>query len=194
MKKTICLILFVGLILGFTECKKGKDDPFFSFRTRKNRVVGNWKIETGTTKYTEYSSTGQIIYNELFKFTGTKFEFNNSTAGVYSGTHLFNMNFTKDGNLSINEFLNSFEYNTLGTWDFNSGIGAKKNKEQINIHVLSYQNSSGIKSFIGNQTDITYDIIELRNKKIVLYSNNKVTYPDGTGKSYTESYTMVQAK
>jgi len=43
----ILLILFVSFttIIAISSCKKGEDDPFFSFLSRKARVTGDWKID-----------------------------------------------------------------------------------------------------------------------------------------------------
>jgi hypothetical protein len=47
----ICLIPFIN------GCKKGDDDPVFSFRTRKNRVEGEWKLTYSAT-HLNYSRNG----------------------------------------------------------------------------------------------------------------------------------------
>ncbi|HRH12695.1 MAG TPA: hypothetical protein PLU73_14335, partial [Bacteroidia bacterium] len=57
-----------------------------------------------------------------------------------------------------------------GTWNFTDGIGDSKKREQI---VLFLKSSTGISgsttlSYTGNKVYMTFNIKELRNKKIVL--------------------------
>jgi len=71
-KKQFILISLLSVFV-FSECKKGEEDPLISLRTRKARVVGKWKIKSGTVKHAGdfyYATTGQpikkytIIYSE----------------------------------------------------------------------------------------------------------------------------------
>lgn len=77
---SISLILTISLILNF-GCRKGKEDPFLSFRSREQRLIGKWKLvdekieketlEQITLRYTVngqqktytflYTKTNQII-------------------------------------------------------------------------------------------------------------------------------------
>jgi len=45
MKKLLAYsVLFFAVVLAFDGCKKGPEDPFLSFRSRKKRVEGYWKV------------------------------------------------------------------------------------------------------------------------------------------------------
>lgn len=63
MKNVSRLLLLVTVIAVagsmFWGCKKGPDDPFFSFRSRKARVVGEYNILSRTEKYVEVTQSGQ---------------------------------------------------------------------------------------------------------------------------------------
>ncbi|MBK6338908.1 MAG: hypothetical protein IPF63_04710 [Bacteroidetes bacterium] len=42
----IAILLFI--LIGLNSCRKGPEDPFFSFITRKNRLANEWKAATYT--------------------------------------------------------------------------------------------------------------------------------------------------
>jgi len=63
------IILVLSSILVFDSCKRGDDDPFFSFRSRKARVTGDWSFETKESNIMQYFSNGYQT-NIKFKVTG----------------------------------------------------------------------------------------------------------------------------
>jgi len=75
MNKLIIAALVVAT--AFTACKKGKEDPIISFKSRDTRLAGEWKlsaradstITTSTQKYAATSSLG--AYSELTKTVET---------------------------------------------------------------------------------------------------------------------------
>lgn len=151
------LIAFTTVFL--SGClKKGEDDPLISFRTRKARVVGNWTMTSG-----KRTTNQGLFYSEEFTYTKDAFSaITTEPHGSYEskGYASFTIKFNRDGTV---EELRSLYYNPnttilKGTWNFTSGIGRAKKKEQVLIH---YENLTGI-------VDILYDIRELRNKKLVL--------------------------
>lgn len=42
MNKLLNIFILLGLCLVMNNCKKGDDDPFLSFRSRNNRLIGKW--------------------------------------------------------------------------------------------------------------------------------------------------------
>ena len=78
MKKKIILILLAAVIIlpAINSCKKGSEDPFFSFRSRTKRLVGDWNIESVVsfieTKITTNGTNATSTYTTDFKITGTK--------------------------------------------------------------------------------------------------------------------------
>jgi hypothetical protein len=102
------------------------------------------------------------------------------------------MNFEKNGNVKITETYDNLTYIANGTWDFNTGVGVSKSKEQINIHITYASYPIGSTKFSGNQTELTYTLTELRNKKMILYQSKKEENSDNSSKSITNSYEMKQ--
>lgn len=73
MKKAKSLsILLVALttIIVFDGCKRGVDDPFFSFKSRKARVTGDWTIETMASQILRTIGTQQLKANVKFNIDG----------------------------------------------------------------------------------------------------------------------------
>lgn len=194
LTKTILSSVLISVL--FSTCKKGEDDPFFSLRTRKNRVVGEWKLKSG--RYTiNTQEPGYSPEGETYEFSESHFTYaldipGSIYTGVAEGPYSRTIKFTKDGKVNIQENIDGYYTVIDGTWDFNDGIGEAKKKQFINIHVITYNSGSGTYSYSGNQTDLTFEITELRNKKMVLYSKNSTTEPDGSQKTTTEKIELNQ--
>lgn len=73
INKYTVLLLVISSILVFEGCKRGEDDPFFSFRSRKARVTGDWAFDTFDSKVSQYFSltgykaviTTKVINNNI---------------------------------------------------------------------------------------------------------------------------------
>ena len=206
LKRISVLTLVAILFCCLSSClKKGEDDPLISFRTRKARVVGKWKIESGTIEYKNFylASGGYYDQSTLTYFGNTfeqKTESSNST-DVTTGSVIYEIEFKKDG-----EFISTTVYNNIsstvlkGTWNFTGKVGDRKNKEQIVIHLTSQSYQATGPSAINNNTvtsegdkvDITYDIKELRNKKLVLVTefssenNNGIMYANNSNLTFIQ--------
>ncbi len=64
MKK---LVLLRATTLFFTTCKKGEDDPAFTFQSRKSRLEGDWNLKEGSASFTHQQ------YNDHYRFDGTEY-------------------------------------------------------------------------------------------------------------------------
>jgi len=195
MKSKTKLVLFSLLVLFVASCRKGDDDPAFSFRTRKNRVVGDWKMRSGKSTYEEFNSSGSIPYSETYVYTETKYDYTETTGIIsqqYSGGHTYYLKFNRNGTILFTEIFDGQASTYKGKWDFNKGIGEAKAKELINVRYESLESSNGTKTYKGDQTNITYTIQELRNRKMVISWEYTIKNEDGSGYSYKESYELTQ--
>lgn len=61
--KNLLSILFLIALLAFTSCKKGDNDPFFSFYTRQARMHGDWTL--AQFEYEERTSNPDGDYTEV---------------------------------------------------------------------------------------------------------------------------------
>jgi len=112
----IGLLSVLGATLLVTACKKGPEDPFLSFRSRKVRLSGDWKVinYTADTTFKTTIFSGGTESREMnlsgseFSITGTETfslispkdtDFTRSVTGTITG-HGFT--FDKEGNFSYN--------------------------------------------------------------------------------------------
>lgn len=181
MKKTILLLAFAitGAIV-FDAClKKGEDDPFLSLRSRKARVVGDWEIVSYKYNW-NYNYTGSPSFSNSTVYTMNGSTYTDVTTdgggtSTTNGTITWKWTFEKNGTYEYTQTIDGQTETSKGTWNFTSGIGELKNKSQITYYEQNNTSSSGISSSTGNYVDIAYDIIELRNKKMVWYSKSAGT-------------------
>ena len=100
--------LSLSVVFLFASCRKGKEDPFFSFHSRKARVAGNWRISN-------YDANTTTTYN--YKNGSTQTESFNRTFGVVnyheitSGSNI--PTFTLDGKISVS----SYHFDKTGNWN-----------------------------------------------------------------------------
>ena len=168
------MLLLFSFVLIFTGCKKGEDDPFISFRTRKARVTGNWKLAGGykIQKYS-YGAETKAVYsaNEYTLNSGGNF---------FVGPAKFDMELKKDGSAKVTRIMAPV-FSTggfSGTWNFTDGVGETKKKAQI-----VFQNNSRL-----DYEFLLFDIKELRNKRMVLrHTSNVLNYS-----SIEEEYEFTQ--
>jgi len=186
MKVNFLLVAIVFFsIITTNSCKKADADPSISLRSRKARVVGEWKASSGSVNFRDngssygYSVTGNTAN---YYISGIPASYN-ETANV---TFTFEKDGTCEGAINLGGYLRSFE----GDWDFTSGIGEKKSKTQVVIHITRFTNSNGSYVYSGNFYDITYDLEELRHKLMRITYNQKETYPNGDQYEYSESWEL----
>ncbi|MGB0403335.1 MAG: hypothetical protein ACPGEG_04505 [Salibacteraceae bacterium] len=130
------LLFIVALVASvtFSGCKKGENDPFFSLKTRKGRLAGDWKVS-----FAEYT-----INDTSWTYDGTtlKETFEGNLVSEIKIT--YDYSFNKSGDYSINREedypANYFSPNTppltytyfeQGTWNFTGGAGGTKTKSQL---------------------------------------------------------------
>ena len=180
--KLTVVLLFLTTLYG---CKKGDHDPFISFRSRKARVSGEWKLTKGS-----FITTGGAT-SITTSFDGTnKTENSNTTPYTQKRTFKKNGDYTcittDNDNLKVEE----------GSWNFTGGVGGFKNKEQLVTYVyketITQGSTTSSFTYTGTMapTEI-YSIDELRNKKMVLLLNG--SEKNGTtGASVVGSLTFEQ--
>ena len=194
MKKTIVFLTLFVLSLLFQLCKKGENDPDFTLLSRKQRVEGNWKMKEANITIGVKDSTG--AYSALkYKLKETSYILD----FVGSGAHFeekcnLTISFTKTGTAIIKQTMDSLSVEFMGFWDFEGKVGKNKNKERISIRLEELNNySNRFRLFNKSQTQFTYRIKELRDKKMVLVSEEEMIVIDSSAGIYiTSEYTFVQ--
>jgi hypothetical protein len=175
-------------VVTFDSCKKGAEDPAISLRSRKARLVGDWKLTKGTTTQTSQSGT----------ITTTTYDGTNETTGSSTSPYTMAISFAKDGTYkaTITSTQSSSFYSavttqeTTGTWDFNAGIGDVKAKTIVSMHpttettttVTTITGGGGTQTTNTQTTNYTsssyaseFTLLELSNKELHITANDEST-------------------
>ena len=165
MKRIVVLSLYlmVTFVL-FNGCRRGEDDPFISFRSRKARVTGKWKM-TSIKRTSTYNSTTVIFTANGSTYT----ELDNIRTFSRTGIYSYEITFKKDGSYTGQINKDGAITNIEGKWNFTGGVGDMKDKSQITLYETSYKLSGYTLTSTGHYFNDTYDLKELRNNKMVWY-------------------------
>jgi hypothetical protein len=172
MKRIVVLSLYLMVtFVFFNGCRRGEDDPFISFRSRKARVTGKWKMTSYKTTYNHTESFG--FTTEIFTGNGSTYTFTdlNSFGTNFSktGTFTYEITFKKDGSYTGQMNQDGEITNIEGKWNFTRGVGDIKDKSQITLYETSYKDRDDTNTSTGHYFNDTYDLKELRNNKMVWY-------------------------
>ena len=198
MKRSFILVTAMSLLtvicLSLASCKKGDGDPFISFRSRKARLTGNWKVSSlkSTFKYnnktteTTFDGTKKKVVYTVIDTTIADSVYNIVTTTVYTGETITDYN--KDGSYYyLENFQNIATGNVVtieatGNWYFmgENSEANYKNKELLAMQVKNYAYNPFLGSdyntiFQGANTLNVYEIYELKNKEIILKVNKTET-------------------
>lgn len=188
MKNTLAtsLLLLMAAVTIIPSCKKGEDDPFISFRSRKARVAGEWKIISGKGSQSE---SGPGAENESWSQEGESYIYTDSS-GIQTYKHITTYIFEKDGTFSFTDSYNGTIFRKKGAWDFEGGVGDVKKKSRL---VITYEQDEipTWGTFFLNSNDVSesWELKELRHKKMVWY--RKVSYSDPNGVTGTVEEEIV---
>jgi lipopolysaccharide export LptBFGC system permease protein LptF len=188
MRTIKCTLLMALLLIAvMPACKKGENDPFISMRSRKARVAGEWKVVsgTGTQSYTFSSSTS----NSSWTYDGTTYT-ETDASGSTSRTRTMEYTFEKDGTFTHSDLDDGVSYTGEGNWNFSQGVGETKGKSELVLSFTKTTSPTGTSTFDSFFPWFTYEIVELRNKKMVLKSYSKRTESNGDISESTEEYVL----
>lgn len=190
MKRHVIIVSFLlaGFTAGMIGCKKGENDPFISLKTRKGRLVGEWKLEEGeNTKVSSVTGLGATT-------TVTKYNGSNKTVtvnGVSSPPTTYSESITieKDGTFEIETIEDDdgdgkteTETNE-GLWQFvgKNKEGELKNKEAV-VFTITKSISGGVTySYEGlNAFSMVWVLDKLSSKELVVKADAESTGPTST--------------
>lgn len=193
MKNGLYFLVFV-LFLSLFACKKGEDDPAITLLSRKARLEGDWKMVSGSMTIGFKDSTGAYAA-QIYKFEETRYTYVETGLGAtFEKDCYLKISFTKKGGVTIDQMMDSFKIASSGTWDFQGKVGKAKNKERISIKLNALNNYSNyLDMFNKAQTAFTYRLKELRDKRLVLVSDEEMVVLDsGEGIYITNEYIFTQ--
>ena len=185
--KQILLLLFFALTLIVPSCRKGENDPLISLRTRKARVTGLWKLESGTYNYV---SPG--IINLEVEYDGE-----NATErlnGKFKEAYDYSIEFKISKNNTFERVIvaRGFSKTEKGNWFFNkkSKELGLKNKEAIILSFTSVESSGITTTYSGARSDEILVIDRLKNDELIF--KDEKTFSSTT--TDTEKYEMKYFK
>lgn len=181
------LILLCMAAITLASCKKGDNDPLLSLRTRSARVVGEWKLHSGSIVYTE-------PFSPDIRETYTNYQVTRDTAGR-SVTNAFTwmLSFENDGTFTqvITETTSgnvSREILTKGRWQFllrNEKEDLKNREAIILTETLNTYSSAGFSSSnfaVNPVSGMIWKFEELSHHQLVVKSNMETDVPPGVRK------------
>lgn len=179
MHKYIVFLILACFMVTIPSCtRKGDDDPAISLRTRKNRLVGKWKLETATGTYSELRGAYK---NEWQYKNGIETCFSiNPNLPDHTLYFTSELEFTKDEKFTWEMRTSPNEVATMkGSWHFIHDGDRGENKSQL---ILYPESTAGrwpyglvIQFPIRQQTPL-FDIDELRHEKVVLSRSYEVPH------------------
>lgn len=165
MKTKITLCVIASSLIFFDGCKKYEDGPMLSFRSKKARVEGNWKVD-------KYTVDGIDVLNHSDNLSYYSSMCSATFNYVETQTANFTMNLTKDGGLS---FSINLKFKTMDQYatDNSCSLIYQDNSDAIS--------EAGTWSFLDKKTKIQfymggdisiYDILELKEKEMKIKGTN----------------------
>lgn len=180
MKRCLPFFLVLIAIAITNSCRKGEGDPWFSLRSRKARLAGEWKLNEGYENY--HLPTGNV-----------QFEYSNNQAIVDNINYPYEetLVFEKDGTYKWKKDENGKLTTEEGSWEFgrkNDNKGFKA-RETINLFVTEITIESGggteTESFTGDYIPLggyhDYKFLrlyELSHDKLVIIAEGSYYYDE----------------
>ncbi len=217
MKIQMKLIIALAVVAGvMTGCKKGENDPFFSFKSRKARLAGSWVIsELDVEEKSHWTDWAAQEYNSVSTRTydGARMvhSWTDSQVGgaTTSGSEVYaykhELEFTKEGTF-VQTFQGDDDGDNIYDWTFvQSGnwvfVGKNKeaelkNKEAVALYVTSetstgsYSSSSTFTGFQNSQI-LVLDRLA-KDELVVKYDESELDGSSGDSSSMTGTETFVK--
>ena len=165
-----------------TSCKKGEEDPFLSLKSRKARLVGEWKLVSGT----EVTNSNEIVKQTTYTgSTATETVGPLQETYIYVETLTFGKNYEYKMELLDDGDICKYE----GFWAFMKGYDEIANKECVVVRIGKVLEA-------GNFTELTgemmypevFRFLKLSSKEVVIESEGTFVYAGNTY-SYTSTKT-----
>ena len=187
MRQLGVIALILVLSLG-TSCRKGDDDPFFSFQTRKNRLTGEWKLD----QYKVFSDHGPILSIRYAADTGLIYLLPDSS--TYQRPFQWTMSFDSDGGY-VSEQRERFPADSSasdtsftvittesGTWKFTGGNDVPQRsellfqEEEMTVERTDQGSNINVVTVNGPLEGEVYTIDRLANKELWLSYVTRTNY------------------
>jgi hypothetical protein len=205
MKKTlIALTTIIAIGSVVTSCKKGENDPFLSLRSRKARVVGEWKVVSATSEDVQTNGDKTTTTFDGTTLTEVDYDASNGSTNSSTSTQTEEWTFEKDYSFTYHFTTPSGMQMYEGSWAFmgKSKEGDVKKKENIGIRVLKYTYTPSVgavqtSTYSGDQDFLAiFEINQLKNKEMIITTEeqNTDTYGSTIDKYSHKTSSTLQLK
>ncbi len=187
------LIIVLSSILVFDGCKRGDDDPFFSIRSRKARVTGDWTFDSFE------SNVNQFFINSGYKAT-VDFKLNGESISIKTDSIQTPHDTTKTVNGIVKEATYRFDKNSKMEYRFDYELTWLKTTVDENTN---YTTEEKIVTTVKNRATGSWNFVsnvekngvhKYKNKErlsLIFETNNENTTIVSTVKVSDENYTQL---
>lgn len=182
MKKHVSfltVLLISSMILSFTSCKKGEDDPFLSLKSRNSRLKGEWVMKEASV--TETYSVSGVSSTTTTTYNGTQMT-ETDASGADTWAYTYTITFEKDGTYSIVEVDDGSTVNYSGTWAWGGKNKSTelKNKEVIHLTTTQETHTGSTYQYTGVSVDESWQIQKLASKEMIVKVSGTYSSPSST--------------
>ena len=181
MKKNLLkfsVTLFI-IVIAFSGCKKGEDDPFISFRSRDSRIIGVWALQSST--YTETNQTVTKRSNNVNTDNSNSDE-KTTTTKIFDGTTYIYKNEDDD---TYKGQTTSYDYTTDSFVTYNSNT----NEKSLTTQIFTYSVKVEIKK--DHTYEATYTKTQVERKTTYSTTDDGVTTTTATDTVYSPQNTKT---
>jgi trimeric autotransporter adhesin len=200
-KKLFFALAVAALVAPTLEsCKKGEEDPGLSFRSRRNRVAGEWKVikwdevSRGTNNNTNTNSSGTTTssssWSQTIAFDGANIKVtytNNSGVSSVSGTGEMTYTFEKDGTFKATSKTKIVSVET------DSGSGYSEKETTTTDETVTYTGTWNFMGGVGDEVSskealvMSYTQRDVSTTEVSVYEYTITS----TGTTYTSTTTTT---
>lgn len=182
------VIALLGVLMVFPSCRKGDDDPFFSMRTRKNRLTVEWKVD----RYSVFSDHGPILSIRYAPDTGLIYILPDSSS--YQRPFQWKLSFDSDGGYvserreryPADSSLADTSFTVItkesGTWKFTGGNDVPQRsellfqEEEMTVERTDQGSNINVVTITGPLEGQVYSIDRLANDELWLSYVTRTNY------------------
>lgn len=200
-------IIFLSLIVPFLwTCKKGENDPKLSFKSRKARVVGAYKLESGKIDLIKNDPNqanlnqqySYLINQDSAKVTNLYTIGNTPSSFSFSFKYTLQIKFNSDYTFESTEIMPAGSLDLKGTWAFLNKSSNLKKKEALVLTVNKITGSNQYDGLLFKNMgyNLIYKIDELRNDKMKIYTDKSIYQqpfnPSNNDGEIISEFTLIQ--
>lgn len=193
----ITLSILTICALSFTGCKKGEDDKFLSFKSRKARLAGEWNCDK--LEINEKYSDGETFSLTIENGKGVVYQNGEAVDTIEVSVE---WQFNKDGTAEqvITDLESSENETYLSNWSFLSKDKANgiKNKEQISLVdagiTFNYTSYKSQATEIYSRNTEVFDLVRLTNKECIMKVEETYQESGSAQGTYSMIYYMTKKK